>query len=91
MIWSALAAAVLIAGAVLLFWAPGFVVTTKLSHTAVENYIAMQLGADDVVCNGGRDITISQGRTFTCTAAGGAAYTVTITRSDGAHYTVRRS
>jgi hypothetical protein len=88
-LWSALGALALAAIAVVvLFGSPGVLVTTKLSHTAVESYIEQNLGAAGVVCNDGHDIPIRQGETFSCTAAGGAAFTVTITRRDGAHYTV---
>jgi hypothetical protein len=57
----------------------------KLSHTAVENYIETKLGASDVVCNGGSDFTMkSNGSSFTCTAAGGKTFQVTIQdKSDG--------
>lgn len=87
-LWIAAAGAVLVVVAlVLLFWEPGFAVTKKLSHTAVENYIEQNLGSSDVVCNGGQNIDIAKGKTFTCTGSDGARFSVTITQTDGAHYT----
>ena len=41
----------------------------------------------NVVCNDGQNITIKQNKTFSCVAASGARFTVTITKADGAHYT----
>jgi len=87
-LWIAAGGAVLVVVAlVLLFWEPGFAVTKKLSHTAVENYIEQNLGSSNVVCNGGQDIGIEKGKTFTCTGSDGARFSVTITQTDGAHYT----
>src|SRR5207302_4436022 len=40
----------------------------KLSHTAVENYIAKQYSASNVKCNGGKDFKLKNGATFTCSA-----------------------
>jgi hypothetical protein len=63
---------------------------TRLSHTAVQNYIEQHLGATGVVCNGGKDFTMkSNGQTFTCTAAGGKTYTVTIENKDNGTYQVQ--
>ncbi len=60
----------------------------KLSHTAVERYITNTLSATNVKCNGGKDFTLKKaGDTFTCSAAEGKTFTVTITNKDG-HYTV---
>jgi hypothetical protein len=87
-LWIAAGGAVLVVVAlVLLFWEPGFAVTKKLSHTAVENYIEQNLGSSNVVCNGGQNIAIEKGKTFTCTGSDGARFSVTITQTDGAHYT----
>src|SRR3954465_13641775 len=62
----------------------------KLSHTAVETYITNQLGASNVVCNGGNDFSMtSNGDSFTCTAAGGKTYQVTIVNKDPGSYLVR--
>jgi hypothetical protein len=61
----------------------------KLSHTAVENYIHNNLNASNVRCNGGSDFTMkNKGDSFTCTAAGGKTFKVTITNTDG-HYLVQ--
>lgn len=90
-LWSALGALALVAIAVVvLFGSPGVLVTTKLSHTAVEGYIEQHLGGADVVCNDGHDITIAKGASVECSGADGAQYRVTITRTAGAHYTVER-
>jgi hypothetical protein len=87
-LWIALGAAVVVIVAlVLLFWEPGFAVTKKLSHTAVENYIEQNLGSSNVVCNGGQNIDIKKGKTFVCAGSDGARFSVTITKTDGAHYT----
>lgn len=90
-LWSTLGAVALVAIAVVvLFGSPGVLVTTKLSHAAVESYIEQHLGAAGVVCNGGHDITIARGASVECSAQDGARYRVTITRTAGAHYTVVR-
>jgi hypothetical protein len=75
------AAAVLITGLV----APGFFVTKKLSHSAVEQYIERQAGVSNVTCNNGNNITIKKGGTFTCVAGDGSRYTVTMTDDKGGY------
>lgn len=57
----------------------------KLSHTAVESFIAKQYDTSDVSCNGGDDISIKKGKTFTCTAADNARFKVTLTDDDGGY------
>jgi hypothetical protein len=62
----------------------------KLSHTAVQNYIEKTLGASNVQCNGGKDFTMkNNGDSFTCTAAGGKTYKVTIENKDDGKYLVQ--
>ncbi len=62
----------------------------KLSHTAVERFITSKLGATGVQCNGGKDFTMKKnGDTFTCSAAGGKSFTVTIQNKDKGNYQVR--
>ncbi|HKC28208.1 MAG TPA: hypothetical protein VKB75_09370, partial [Jatrophihabitans sp.] len=61
-----------------------------LSHTAVENYIASHLNASQVQCNGGNDFTMKHsGDTFTCTAAGGKSFKVTIENKKNGSYLVQ--
>jgi hypothetical protein len=60
----------------------------NLRHTAVEQWIETNKGASDVVCNGGNNIKVENGKRFTCTAAGGQTYVVTMTSDDG-DYTVQ--
>jgi hypothetical protein len=63
----------------------------KLSHTAVENFIRNDphLGGSDVTCNQGKDFTLkTNGAQFTCTAAGGKTYTVTIQNKNNGTYVV---
>jgi len=67
----------------------GFDVPKKLSHTAVEQFITSRLNATNVVCNGGRDFALkADGAKFTCTAAGGKRFTITITDAESGHYVV---
>jgi hypothetical protein len=62
----------------------------KLSHTAVETYITNQLGASDVQCNGGKDYTMKHnGDSFTCSAAGGKSFKVTIANKKDGSYLVQ--
>jgi hypothetical protein len=62
-----IAAAIVIAGAVTF----GIVVgsTTKLSHSAVEHYIATTYNVA-VVCNNGKDMTVRTGRSYPCAGSG---------------------
>ena len=92
-----LLALIIIAGAAfaILYYAvkPSWLIHKNLSHTAVENYIESSPSPafghpTQVVCNGGKDIRISQGKTFTCTGAGGATFHVVITKASDAEYTV---
>jgi hypothetical protein len=43
--------------------------TTKLSHTAVERYIADTYNVG-VVCNDGHDMPVVSGRTYSCVGSG---------------------
>jgi hypothetical protein len=64
--------------------------TKKLSHTAVENYIANKLHASGVQCNGGKDFEMKHdGDTFTCTAQDGKTFTVTVENKDNGDYLVQ--
>jgi hypothetical protein len=60
----------------------------KLSHSAVEKYIAQQYSATNVSCNGGKNFTLKTGKTFGCSAAGGKSFNVTI-KSTGGDYEVQ--
>ena len=61
----------------------------KLSHTAVENYIEHTLGASNVVCNGGSNFTMKHDNdSFSCSAANGQKFTVTIQNKDNGTYVV---
>lgn len=90
-LWASIAAvvAVIVALVLISYFAkvPSSWYTTKLSHTAVEKYITERLGATNVSCNGGKDFPMKRdGATFTCTAAGGKTFTVTIKdKSNGAY------
>ena len=73
------------------FAVPALLSTRKLDHTAVERTVETQ-SADsqlsftrvtDVKCNGGRDMTIRKGATFTCTAANGVRVIITVTSLTG--------
>jgi hypothetical protein len=66
-------------------------VSKKLSHSAVEQYIERQQGVSNVTCNDGNNIPIKKGRTFTCVAGDGARYTVTMTDDKGGYSPVRSS
>lgn len=79
------AAVVLAVVAVLLFVTPGLLVTKYLSHSAVERFIESDtaVGFTNVSCNNGKDIKLTKGTTFTCTADGGKRATVTITSGSG--------
>jgi hypothetical protein len=72
---------------------PSSLYPKKLSHSAVENFIqgSSKLNKPtNVSCNGGKDIDLKKnGATFTCSAAGGRTFTVTITDKNDGHYTVR--
>lgn len=87
LLWTILGLVVVIVAAVLVtgLVAPGWLKTTKLSHTAVESYIEQQFGAKGVACNGGSDIDISKGRTFTCTGADNSSFKVTLTDDKGGY------
>ena len=74
-------AAVLITG----FVTPGFFKKTELSHSAVEGYIEKNLGATNVTCNGGSNIEVKKGKTFTCTGSDNAKFTVTMTDDKGGY------
>jgi hypothetical protein len=68
---------------------PASLYPKKLSHTAVEQYIVDNLGATNVKCNGGSDFTMKHDNdSFTCTAAGGKTYTVTIKDKSDGNYVV---
>ena len=43
--------------------------STKLSHTAVEEYIAATYNIE-VVCNDGKDMPIGAGRSYPCSGSG---------------------
>ena len=58
-----------------------------LSHSAVETFITSQYTATNVVCNGGKNITIKKGTSFTCTADGGKSFTVVMLDAKGAYQT----
>jgi hypothetical protein len=70
---------------------PGPRSTAKnLSHTAVEIYIANDLGASNVQCNHGEDFPMKHnGDSFTCTAAGGKSFKVTIESTEDGSYLVQ--
>lgn len=70
---------------IVLLWKPGYLVTKSLSHSAVERYITTQFSASNVTCNGGSNITITKGKTFTCTGANGATFTVKLTDGSGGY------
>jgi hypothetical protein len=76
-----IAAAILVTG----LWTPGYFVTKKLSHSAVEQYIERQAGVSNVTCNNGNNITIKKGGSFTCVAGDGSRYTVTMTDDKGGY------
>jgi hypothetical protein len=62
----------------------------KLSHTAVERYITTHMHATNVTCNGGSDFTMkTNGASFTCSAAGGQTFKVTITDKKNGVYLVQ--
>ena len=53
-------------------------------------YIEQSLGATSVTCNNGKDFTMKKNNaTFTCTAAGGKKYTVTIKDKSNGNYLVQ--
>jgi hypothetical protein len=56
---------------------------TQLSHTAVERYIADTYNVD-VTCNGGRDMPIATGRTYSC-VGGGVVLAVHLTDNHGGY------
>ena len=62
----------------------------SLSHSAVETFITSQYTATNVVCNGGKNITIKKGESFTCTADGGKSFTVVMLDAKGAYRTQRQ-
>ena len=77
----------------MLFYAvkPSWLIHKNLSHTAVENYIESNSNfgsPKNVVCNGGSDIRVTKGKTFTCTASGGSTFRVEITKVSDAEYLV---
>jgi hypothetical protein len=49
----------------------------------VENYIQRNFNVQ-VTCNGGHDVPISSGKTFTCTG-GGRTFTVRLTDNKGTY------
>ncbi len=91
-LWISVAAAVavLVVAAIVLFVVPGVLAPKKLSHSAVERTIEQQSrGQGDytgVSCNGGHDIDLTVGKTFTCIADGGQQISVRIDSTSG-HYT----
>jgi hypothetical protein len=58
---------------------------TYLDHSAVESYIATNFQASGVTCNGGSNIKVQKGKTFTCTAANNARFTVTMNDDKGSY------
>jgi hypothetical protein len=64
---------------------PASLYPKKLSHTAVEKYIASNFSASGVKCNGGKDFKIKAGDTFTCTADQNSTFTVKVTNKDGGY------
>jgi hypothetical protein len=76
-----------------LFYAvkPSWLIHKNLSHTAVEQYIETSSSfghPTGVVCNGGKDIKVSSGKTFTCTASDSSVFSVQITKASDAEYLV---
>ena len=61
----------------------------KLSHTAVEKYVASTFSQRGVTCNDGKDVTVKKGATFTCMTSDKTDYKVTITDTGKATYTVQ--
>jgi len=74
-------------------WTPSFLDSLKneklLRHSAVEAYIespAANLGTPQgVVCNGGKNIVIKKGKTFSCVASDGSKFTVLMQDGNGAY------
>ena len=64
---------------------PASLFPKKLSHSAVEQYIATNFSATGVKCNGGKDYKIKAGDTFTCSADQNASFTVRLTNKDGGY------
>ncbi len=88
-LWISLVAAVVIIGAVVgILFATGVIAGNKsLSHTAVEQTIERQTGAENVSCNNGEDFEMSSDNaTFTCTADDDKSYTVTVLDKDNGRY-----
>jgi len=94
-LWVSLAALVVIVGALalvsVLASVPSSWYPRELSHTAVEKYIEGHVNnAKDVSCNGGKNFKLKDdGDTFSCTAAGGQTFTVTIKDAGNAKYVVQ--
>lgn len=88
LLWSLAAVVVIIAVLVVLsvtLKVPSSLYPEKLSHTAVESFIEDHYGASDVTCNDGKDVPIEKGKTFTCTGADNARFTVTLTDDEGGY------
>jgi len=90
-----LLALIVIAGAAfaVLFYAvkPSWLIHKNLSHSAVEQYIETSSSfghPTNVVCNGGKDVKVTKGKTFTCTAGDSSTFHVEITKVSDAEYLV---
>jgi len=70
---------------------PEWRITKQLSHTAVEQYIETSSSfghPTNVICNGGRDVKVAKGVTFTCVAADASTFHVEITNPNEVDYLV---
>jgi hypothetical protein len=69
---------------------PASLYPKKLSHTAVEKYIARSFTASEVKCNDGKNFKIKKNASFICTAAQGESFTVKLTNGDGRYEVTKR-